>query len=33
MRVTPRILCDQVIVYGEKTIVWAQFPAGQVYIL
>ncbi|OJJ89337.1 uncharacterized protein ASPGLDRAFT_54000, partial [Aspergillus glaucus CBS 516.65] len=26
------ILCDQVIIHGEKAIVWTQFPAEQVYV-
>lgn len=32
MRAMLPILRDQVIVYGEKAIVWTQFPAEQVYV-
>lgn len=32
MRAMLKILRDQVIVYGEKAIIWSQFPAEQVYI-
>lgn len=32
MRAMLPILRDQVIVHGEKAIVWSQFPAEQVYI-
>lgn len=32
MRAMLPILRDQVIVYGEKAIIWTQFPAEQVYV-
>ncbi|KAB8238080.1 uncharacterized protein BDW43DRAFT_321183 [Aspergillus alliaceus] len=33
MRAMLPILCDQVIVHGEKAMVWTHFPAEQIYVV